>query len=171
MNEQILVVNENDETIGLNTKENCHLGNGILHRAITIFIFNNKKEILLARRSLLKKLWPNFWDTSCSAHVRQKETYEQAGKRRLNDELGFSCQLKFLFKFQYQASFQSIGSENEICALLAGDYTGSINPNPKEVLDYKWISIEQLKNEINNTDISPWLKIAFGKYLEYSKHS
>lgn len=171
MNEQILVVNENDEVVGLDTKENCHLGNGILHRAITIFIISNKNEILLSKRSALKKLWPNFWDTSCSTHVCQDEAYEQAGERRLKEELGFSCELKFVSKFQYQAKFQNIGSENEICTLLIGNYTGDINPNPDEVSNYKWVSIEQLKNEINNADISPWLKIAFEKYLECSKHS
>ncbi len=170
MNEQILVVNEDDEIVGLDTNENCHSVNGILHRAITIFIFNDKNKILLTKRNVSKKLWPDFWDTSCSTHVRQDETYEQTGERRLHDELGFSCKLKFIFKFQYQAKFQNIGSENEICALLIGNYTGNINPNPNEVSNYKWVSVEQLKNEINNTDISPWLKIAFEKYLEYIKN-
>lgn len=166
MNEQILVVNENDEVVGLDTKENCHLGDGILHRAITIFIINDKNEILLSKRSVLKKLWPDFWDTSCSTHVRQNETHEQAGERRLKEELGFSCKLQLVSKFQYQAKFQNIGSENEICALLVGNYTGSINPNPDEISDYKWVSVEQLKNEINDKNNSPWLKIAFQKYLE-----
>lgn len=168
MSEQILIVNENDDVIGLDTKENCHLGNGILHRAITIFIFNDKNEILLTRRSVLKKLWPNFWDTSCSTHIHQDETNEQAGEKRLNEEIGFSCKLKSVLKFQYQANFKNIGSENEICTLLTGNYTGNIKPNSDEVSDYKWISIEQLENEINNIDISPWLKIAFKKYLEDS---
>lgn len=166
MNEQILVVNENDEIVGLDSKENCHSGNGILHRAITIFIINKKNEILLCKRRILKKLWSDFWDTSCSTHVRQDETYEQAGERRLKEELGFSCKLKFVSKFQYQAKFQNIGSENEICALLIGNYTGDVDPNTDEVSNYKWVSVEQLKNEINNTDISPWLKIAFEKYSE-----
>ena len=170
MNEHLLVVNENDEIVRLDTRENCHSGNGILHRAITIFIFNDKNEILLTKRSNLKKLWPEFWDTSCSTHVRQNETYEQAGERRLSDELGFSCELKFLFKFQYQANFQNIGSENEICALLTGNYTGNVNPNRDEISEHKWISPEELKGEINNqNNYSPWLKIAFEKYLRVNR--
>ena len=168
MNEQILIVNGNDQVVGQDTRENVHFGNGILHRAITIFIFNDKKEILLTKRSFSKKLWPDFWDTSCSTHVLQNEAYEQAGERRLYDELGFSCKLKLISKFQYQAKFKNIGSENEICALLIGNYAGDINPNSDEISNYKWIGIEQLKNEINNADISPWLKIAFEKYLGYS---
>lgn len=166
MNEQILVVNKNDEIIGFNTKENCHSGNGILHRAITIFIFNNKNEILLSKRSAIKKLWPDFWDTSCSTHIHQGETNEQAGEKRLSEELGFSCKLESILKFQYQVKFQNIGSENEICYLLVGNYIGDIKPNFDEVSEYKWVSIDQLKKEINDANNSPWLKIAFQKYLE-----
>ena len=122
---------------------------------------------MLCKRSALKKLWPDFWDTSCSTHVHQNETYKQAGERRLNEELGFSCELKFVSKFQYQAKFQNVGSENEICSLLIGNYTGDIKSNLDEVSEYKWINFEQLKKEINDTSSSPWLKIAFQKYLEY----
>jgi len=165
----LVVVNKRDEVVGLDTKENCHFGNGILHRAITVFIFNDKNEILLTRRQISKKLWPNFWDTSCSTHVHENETYEQAGERRLHDELGFSCKLKFVLKFQYQAIFQSVGSENEICALLVGNYAGTINPNPNEVSEYKWVNLEQLRSEIDDPNNSPWLKIALKKYLEDSK--
>ena len=116
---------------------------------------------------MVKKLWPNFWDASCSTHLRQGETNEQAGTKRLPEESGFTCQLKSILKFQYQANFKNIGSENELCHLLIGHYAGEVKPNPDEVAEYKWLSVEQLKNEINNPDITPWLKIAFEKYLEY----
>lgn len=167
MSEKILTVNENDEVTGSDTKENCHAGNGILHRAITIFIFNDQNEILLTKRSALKKLWPNFWDTSCSTHLRPGETNEQAGEKRLSEEIGFSCQLKSILKFQYQANYKNIGSENELCYLLIGHYTGEVKPNPDEVSEYKWVNLEQLKTEINRSDITPWLKIALEKYLAY----
>lgn len=167
VSEKILVVNERDEVIGLETKEKCHAGNGILHRAITIFIFNGQNEILLTKRSAAKKLWPDCWDTSCSTHLRQGETNEQAGEKRLSQEIGFSCELKSILKFQYQANYKNIGSENELCHLLTGYYLGEVKPNPNEVAEYKWISVEQLKNEIDRTDITPWLKIAFEKYLAY----
>ncbi|OGB75039.1 isopentenyl-diphosphate delta-isomerase [candidate division Kazan bacterium RIFCSPHIGHO2_01_FULL_49_10] len=167
MSEQIVIVNEQDEIVGLEAKARCHLGDGILHRAITIFIFNDQGEILLTRRSAPKMLWPNFWDTSCSTHVHQTETYEQAGERRLKEELGFSCKLEFISKFQYQVKYKDIGSENEICTLLMGHYDGNINPNPSEVSDCKWVSVQQLAGEINNVDITPWLKIAFEEYLAH----
>jgi len=171
MESELIVVNSKDEIIGTETKESCHVNDGILHRAITIFIFNHKNEILLTKRSKNKKLWPDYWDTSCSTHVRQGETYEQAGERRLGEELGFTCKLKFIFKFQYQATFQNIGSENEICALLIGKYSGNIDPNSDEISAHKWIGVEQLKNEISDRNNSPWLKIAFNEYLKYSKPS
>lgn len=167
MSEQILVVNEHDEVIGLETKEKCHVGNGILHRGITIFVFNEKGEILLTRRSAMKKLWPGFWDSSCSTHLHQGETNEQAGERRLNEEIGFSCKLKAILKFKYQVKFKNIGSEYELCHLLIGDYAGEVKPNPDEVAEYKWVNLEQLKNDINNPDITLWLKIAFEEYLKY----
>jgi len=167
MDDQILIVNENDEIIDLDTKENCHNGDGILHRAITIFVFNDENEILLTKRSEKKKLWPNFWDTSCSTHPRQNETYQRAGERRLKEELGFSCKLEIISKFQYQAHFINVGSENEVCTLLVGNYTGKISSDSNEVSEYKWVYIEQLKKEVNNADISPWLKIAFEKYLKF----
>ena len=168
MSKKLITVNENDEIIGLDTRENCHSGYGILHRAITIFIFNEKNEILLTRRSSLKKLWPGFWDTSCSTHVRQNESYEQAGERRLPEELGFTCKLKFILKFQYQANFNNIGSENEICALLTGQYSGEIKPNTEEMSEYRWITMAELEKEMNSqNEYSPWLKIAFEKYSEY----
>ena len=68
-----------------------------MHRAITAFVFNDKGEILITKRSSEKKLWPGFWDAACSTHVHDGETYEQSGERRLNDELGFSCKTKIYF--------------------------------------------------------------------------
>jgi isopentenyl-diphosphate Delta-isomerase len=170
MEENILLVNKDDEVIGTDTKENCHLGDGILHRAITAFVFNNKNEILITKRSAGKKLWPGFWDATCSTHVHEGETYEQSGERRLMDELGFSCKLKFIFKFQYQVNYKDIGAENEICGIIVGNYNGEIKLNPEEISEYKWISMEQLKKEIDGEEVyCPWFKIAFYKYLELNE--
>lgn len=170
MDKEILIlVNEKDNVVGKETREKCHFNNGLLHRAIATFIFNDKNQLLLTQRSEYKKLWSSFWDASCCTHVYENESYEQAGERRLPQELGFLCKLKFLFKFQYQAKYKDVGSENEICALLIGKYNNKIKPYPKEVIDYKWISIDELKKDINKNPnkYTPWLKIAFNKYLKY----
>ena len=170
MDKEILIlVNEKDDMVGKEIREKCHFGDGLLHRAIAIFIFNDKNQLLLTQRSEYKKLWPNFWDASCCTHVYENEDYEKAGERRLPQELGFSCNLKFLFKFQYKAKYKDIGSENEICALLIGKHNNEIKENPKEVMNYKWISINKLKEDINKNQnkYTSWLKIAFNKYLKY----
>jgi isopentenyl-diphosphate delta-isomerase len=168
MEEKITVVNKDDKIIGFENKEKCHSNNGILHRAVTIFIFDKNNQLFITKRSKFKKLWPQFWETSCSTHLHPGETYEQAGKRRLARELGFSCKLKILLKFSYKAQYKNIGSENEICPLLIGRYDDKITPNRKEIADYKWVTVNKLKNEIdrNPEEFTPWLKIAFQKYLE-----
>ncbi len=171
MRKQLLTVNKKDEVIAMGSQRKCHAGVGLLHRALTIFIFDKRNNLLITKRSKNKKLWPEIWETSCSTHVHKGESYIQAGEKRLIKELGFSCELKFLFKFQYQARYKDIGSENEICALLIGRYNGDILLNPQEVMEYKLIVIDKLQKEINKypKKYAPWFKIALKKYLEYRK--
>ncbi len=162
---KLLLVNEKDAVIGFESKEKCHQGKGILHRAFAIFVFNNKSQLLIQRRSRLKKLWPGYWENSCCSHPAKEETYVKAGERRLEEELGFSCSLKLIDKFQYQAPYKDIGSENEMCAILIGKYNGKIKPNPREVAAWKWIETKELKRDIkkNPDEYTPWLKIALKK--------
>ena len=169
MNEEFLiVVDRNDDAIGTQTKEECHRGEGILHRAIAAFVFNGKNKLLIAQRSKSKILWPEFWDASCCTHVYPGETYEQAGERRLWQELGFSCKLRFLTKFRYQARYEDSGSENEMCALLIGRYNGKVKPNPEEVASYKWVDIDDLRENMdgNSDEYTPWIRIALAEYLK-----
>lgn len=164
---KILKVNKKDEFLGLENKEKCHKGKGILHRAFSILIFNNKNQVLLSQRSKFKELWPLFWDNTCSSHpTRESQSYTAAGKKRLKEEFGFSCQLKEIDKFQYQAKYKNVGSENEICALLVGKCNPKkIEPNPKEIKGWKWLDLKELKKEIkiNPRKYTPWLKIDLKK--------
>lgn len=167
---KLVLVNEKDKKIGLENKKKAHLGEGILHRAFTIFIFNSKKELLIQKRSKNKFLWPLIWETSCSSHPLSGENYITAAKKRLKKELGFSCKLKMLGKFQHQTNYKNIGAENEICALLIGKYTpdnGKIKPNKREVAEWKWIDVKELKKDLkkNPKKYAPWLGIA----LKYCK--
>ena len=165
-NKRIITVSPNDKELGFKSFEETHLGKGILHRAITIFIFNNRGEILITKRSNKKMLWPGFWDTTCSSHPTSGETYEKAGMRRLKEELGINCNLKLIGKFQYKAKYNNIGSENEICAILTGTFVGKIVPNLDEISEYRWITKDYLKREIEKgNSISPWLKIAFKRHI------
>lgn len=168
MPEKLLLVNPKDKIIGKETKEKCHKGRGILHRAFSILILNKKNQILLSKRSKFKTLWPLFWDNTCSSHPPKNESYEKAGQKRLKKEFGFNCSLKLIDKFRYQASYKHIGSENELCALLVGEYDKEqIKPNPREITDWKWINLEDFQKDIkkNPQRYTPWLKIDL-EYLE-----
>jgi isopentenyl-diphosphate delta-isomerase len=160
--EKIVLVDENDNEIGLKEKDDCHKNQGILHRAITVLIFNNENRVLITKRSKDKMLWPEIWEASCSTHPRQNENYAQAGERRVSEELGIKSELKFLSKFRYSTIFKDIGSENEVCGLLIGRWNKKIKANFKEVSDYQWISIDELKEQIekNPDNYAPWLKFA-----------
>jgi len=167
---KLVVVNKNNEEIGLEDKLKCHLGKGILHRAFTAFIFNSKNQLLIQKRSKNKLLWPLIWEASCSSHPLRTENYITAGKKRLKKELGFSCELKFLGKFKYQVKYKNIGAEKEICAFLVGKYNGKVKSNPKEIAEWKWIDLKTLKKDLIKSPrkYAPWLKIAL-KFHEKRK--
>ena len=166
--EILILVDEEDNEIGYEEKVACHLGEGKLHRAFSIFIFNDKNELLIQKRSDKKMLWGGFWTNSCCSHPRKGESLEEATHRRLKEELGFDCKLKQIFKFPYHAKFRDIGSEREIDHVFVGRYSGVVNPNPEEVSDWKWISIEDLKRDVeeNSDKYTPWFKIALGRVID-----
>lgn len=166
---RLLIVNKKDKIIGTETKEKCHRGNGVMHRGFSILVFNKKGQILISKRSKFKRLWPLFWDNTCSSHPLKDESYEEAGQKRLKKEFGFICNLKLIDKFSYQAQYKKSGSENELCALLIGIYNkGKIKPNPKEIAGWKWVDFKELKKDIkkNPQKYTPWLKIGL-KIIKY----
>lgn len=164
--EKVIIVDEKNNVLGLKEKEVCHRINGVFHRAITVFIFNNQGQLLITKRSKNKKLWPEIWESSCSTHVHENETYRQTAEERVKHELNILSKLKFHSKFKYSATFKDVGSENEICALLIGHWNKKIKSNLNEIEEYKWISIENLRKEIekNPEYYAPWLKIALEEY-------
>lgn len=169
--DELILVGEGDNEIGSEEKIKCHLGGGILHRAFSVFVFNNKKELLLQQRGKEKLLWPLYWSNTCCSHPRRGENYIVAAERRLKEEMGFSCSLEFIGKFQYQAPYKDIGSENELCAVLIGAYNGRVTTNPKEVESWQWIGFKNLLSDVNkNPDkYTPWFKIELEKFSEAFK--
>ncbi len=166
--DKLITVNRQDKILGYQDKEACHTLKGVLHRAISVFVFNQKGQILLQKRSQKKKLWPGFWSNSCCSHPRPGESYLQAGERRLKEELGFTCSLKYLDKFYYRAVYKNIGSENEICAVLVGKHDGEVEPNPDEVEAIRWIGFKQLKQELKEEPelFTPWFKKEVERFYE-----
>ncbi len=164
----LILVDDNDEIIGYEEKGICHAENGILHRAFSIFIFNNSGEFLLQKRSIAKLLWPGYWSNSVCSHPRKGETYHSAASRRLFEEVGLEADIDYFFKFRYQVAYEDVGSENEMCALFAGVSEGAVRADPAEISEWKFITISELEKEMEaQPDIfTPWFKIEWQKFTE-----
>jgi isopentenyl-diphosphate delta-isomerase len=159
--EQLILVDENDKILGYESKEACHQGEGILHRAFSIFIFNGDKRLLIQQRSARKPLWPLIWSNSVCSHPRRGENDIDAAHRRLHEEIGINTSLQFLFKFQYHASFKDIGSEHELCSVYIGKTAAPIRANPEEIARWRYVDLEEMDREIKARPemYSPWFKL------------
>ena len=170
--EYLILVDNNDKPIGTEEKVKCHLPNGKLHRAFTILLFNKEGKLLLTQRSMDKMLWPGDWDGTVASHPRQSETYVSSAERRLPEELGISCKLDYLFKFEYHVPYKDIGSENEICGTLIGivDDPTKIKLVKEEIKDIKWNTLDDLLNDIKKSPqiYCPWMIVAL-YFLSESK--
>jgi len=164
----LVLVDENDNQIGTKEKVAAHLGDGDLHRAFSILVFNGRGETLVTRRAHEKMLWPLYWDSACASHPFENESQEAAGERRLSEELGFTCKLENVDTFRYQEKYKDIGSENEICAILIGNYDGEVKPVAEEVADYKWMKIRDVLEDMddNPDKYTVWFKIELDRLIE-----
>jgi isopentenyl-diphosphate delta-isomerase len=164
MDEYVILVDQNDNPIGKEEKVKCHLPNGKLHRAFTALIFNNEGKLLLTKRSDKKMLWPGYWDGTVASHPRESETYVSSAERRMPEEIGFSCKMNYVNKFEYHVPYKDIGSENEICGTLIGtiDSFDESSLIKDEISEIKWISSDELKNELqqNRDAYCPWMILA-----------
>ena len=165
--EQLILVDSNDKILGYEEKEKCHLLPARLHRAFSIFIFNSKGEMLIHKRSRLKETWPGFWTNTCCSHPRKGEQTAAAAERRLKEEFGFTCSLKFIFKFEYKADYDEKWGENELDHVFIGKHDDAVKPDKNEVDEWKFVETEWLKNDIkkNPGNYTPWLKICLGRVL------
>ncbi len=166
--EQVILVNEKDEQIGLMPKLEAHQ-KAVLHRAFSVFILNDKKEIMLQKRANHKYHSPGLWTNTCCSHQREGESNIEAGKRRLQEEMGFTTELKDSISFIYKAPFDNGLTEHEYDHVLLGSYESDPIVNPEEVADWKWMSIEAVKNDIavQPEIYTEWFKIIFEKFYSY----
>lgn len=160
-NEALIIVDAQDRILGHGTKAELHQGAGTLHRAFSIFLFNDAGHVLLQKRSADKPLWPEFWSNTCCSHPRRGESYGIATRRRLKEELGVEAPLRFTHRFRYQAQFSAEGAEHELCSVYVGRIDGDPMPNPQEVSDWQWVSPSALDEwlDTNPENLTPWFKL------------
>jgi len=161
----LILVDAADREVGHLSKARCHDGQGVLHRAFSLLIFNEAGELLLQQRAPSKRLWPLFWSNSCCSHPRRAESMEAATRRRLYEELGLSCPLQFLYKFQYQAQFESVGSEQELCSVYIGLCREPLRIDSNEIMAWRWIRPQDLESELAVTPekFTPWFKMEWAR--------
>ncbi len=166
--EQVILVNEKDEPIGLMNKMEAH-EKAILHRAFSVFILNENNEVMLQQRAAHKYHSPLLWTNTCCSHQRAGETNIQAGKRRLFEEMGFEVELKELFHFIYKAPFDNGLTEHELDHVMIGYSNNAPAINPEEVASWKWMKIEAIKDDMiqNPADYTVWFKIIFDEFYHY----
>lgn len=166
--EKVVLVNEQDDILGLMEKQQAHEA-GLLHRAFSVFIFNDKNELLIQQRAKDKYHSPGLWTNTCCSHPREDESYKDAAMRRLKEEMGFSCEMDYIFDFIYKADVGDGLTEHELDYVFRGIFNGEPVLNPDEVADYKWIDFEELKLDVvhNPQRYTKWFKIIFNEYLEH----
>ena len=162
MEENVVLVDKKDNQIGLMPKMEAH-EKAFLHRAFSVFVFNKKGELMLQQRAASKYHSPLLWTNTCCSHQRDGESNLQAGKRRLQEEMGFTTALTEVFSFIYKAPFDNGLTEHELDHVMIGNFNNIPNINKEEVEAYKWMSLEDVKIDIeNNPEIyTAWFKIIF----------
>lgn len=167
--EQVVLVDQSDNELGLMGKNQAHVGEGVLHRAISVWVVNSQGGVLVSKRSKEKMLWPGYWSNTVCSHPRKGETYVEAGKRRVEEELGFTCPLQCFYTFSYEAKYKDVGVEREMVGVLVGIYdppshnategrSGGVWPNPDEIADFCWIDWNSLIDwsEREREKFTPW---------------
>lgn len=159
--ETLVLVDVNDRPIGTLEKSACHDGAGQLHRAFSTFVFNAAGELLIHQRHADKRLWPSYWSNSCCSHPRAGEKIASAVARRVRQELGLTMQLTFLYKFEYRAPFEDLGTEHELCHVYAGVTRDTPMINTTEIAAWRWISMADLDTAMAATPnhFTPWFHL------------
>lgn len=168
--ELVILVDRNDNQIGVMPKMEAH-EKGLLHRAFSVFVFNDNNELLLQQRALDKYHSPGLWTNTCCSHQREGENNIAAGKRRLQEEMGFQTDLKEVTSFIYKAPFDNGLTEHEFDHILIGNYNDSPTPNPDEVADWKWVPLEDVALDIKQhpEKYTAWFQIIFDKFYNHLK--
>ena len=168
MMERVILVDKNDIECGDMEKMQAH-ESGVLHRAFSLFVFNNQGALLLQRRAHGKYHSGGLWTNTCCSHPRPGESILGAAQRRLVEEMGFVCDLTHRFTFEYRAELGNGLIEHEVDHVFSGYYEGSVVPNSGEVADYQYVEVDELARQIQTYPerFTPWLKTVWNDYRSY----
>ena len=166
--EYVVLVNQDDRSLGTLEKMEAH-ERGVLHRAFSVFVFNPKGELMLQRRALEKYHSPGLWSNTVCSHPRVNETPEQAAIRRLQEEMGFICELEKAFTFTYKADVGDGLTEHEFDHVFFGFCDKLPQINEEEVSDWKYMSMADVEAEIKShpEEYTVWFKIALKQVLKH----
>ncbi|MBN1337705.1 MAG: isopentenyl-diphosphate Delta-isomerase [Bacteroidales bacterium] len=169
-NEYVILVDRQDQPVGIMEKMEAHK-RAELHRAFSVFVVNSKGELMLQRRAMTKYHSPGLWTNTCCSHPRQGESVEDAAHRRLEEEMGFDCSLAKVFDFIYKADVGQGLYEHEFDHVLTGIYDDEPLINTHEVMEWKWMGINELKEDIQKYPghYTVWFRIAFDRFVHHLK--
>jgi isopentenyl-diphosphate delta-isomerase len=164
--QNVILVDEHDCEVGLMEKMEAHL-KGLLHRAFSVLVFNENGELLLQRRAFGKYHSEGLWTNTCCSHPYPGESILEAGKRRLFEEMGFTCELAEVFTFIYKADLENGLIEHELDHVLIGFSEETPHLNLEEVSSFKWLSIDKIKAEIseNPAQYTAWFRILIEEHV------
>jgi isopentenyl-diphosphate delta-isomerase len=170
--ETVILVNTADQPVGRMEKFEAHQ-RGLLHRAFSVFLFNERGETLLQQRAAGKYHSPLLWTNSCCSHQREGESNLEAATRRLHEELGIDpsqiSELKDSFHFIYRAEFDNGLTEHELDHVILGQFDGTVTLNTEEVEAVRWISMPDLTREMeaHPEQFTAWFQIIFREYQSH----
>ena len=172
MKEKVILVDKNDNELGTMEKQEAHV-KGLLHRAFSVFIFNDKNELLLQRRAVKKYHSGGLWTNTCCSHPRQNEKTEDAAERRLLEEMGMRSTLKKQFDFVYKAKLDNNLYEHEFDHVFFGFTNDLPIINPEEVEEYTYKTLEDIGNEMKAIPdkYTEWFKICFREVVNSHRNT
>jgi isopentenyl-diphosphate delta-isomerase len=145
--ELILLVDDDDRIISTAPKLDAHQA-GALHRAFSVIVWDSAKRLLLQKRQAGKYHSGGLWTNTCCGHPRPGEDVADAARRRLDEEMGFSCPLTNIGTIRYRAALDHGFTEHEIVHIFHGLYDGTVAPNPAEADGYQWARVEDVEADV-----------------------
>ena len=160
--DELILVDPSDQELGYLSKERCHDGDGVLHRAFSLFVLDRAGRVLMQQRAGDKRLWPGYWSNACCSHPRRGEDTAEAVRRRAAEELGIHIDApEYLYKFEYHARFDASGSEHELCHVYVARIEQDPRPNRNEIDAWAWYDPQDLDAMLAQEDetLTPWFRL------------